>query len=86
MNMRHVSFMRPVFTDEELKRISAPILLLIGDHEIMYEPKKALDRATSLIPDLQAEFIPNAGHMLNRDQPEEVNARALKFLAGDWRQ
>ena len=80
MNMRHLSFMRPVFTDEELGQITAPILLLIGDHEFMYEPKKALDRATSLIPNLHAELIPNASHMLNRDQPELVIKEALDFL------
>jgi pimeloyl-ACP methyl ester carboxylesterase len=83
-NMRRVSFMRPMFTDEELRRITAPILLLIGDREIMYEPQKALDSATQLIPNLQAELIPNANHMLNSDQPKEVNAHVLKFLAGDW--
>jgi len=86
MNMRHLSFMRPVFTDEELKRITVPILLLIGDHEIMYEPKKALDRATSLIPHIQAELVPNASHMLNADQPELVNKKVLEFLlAGSWK-
>ena len=61
-----------------------PILLLIGDHEIMYEPQKALTRATQIISNLKAELIPNAGHMLNSDQPDEVNARVLKFLTGDW--
>ena len=80
-NMRHLSFMRPVFTDDELRQIIVPILLLIGDHEIMYEPKKALERATSLIPDIQAELIPNASHMLNKDQPELVNKKILEFLS-----
>jgi pimeloyl-ACP methyl ester carboxylesterase len=82
-NMRNVLFMRPVFTDEELKRMIVPILLLVGDHEIMYEPEKALDRATWLIHYLQAELIPNAGHMLNSDQPELVDACVLKFLVGE---
>ena len=83
-NMRHVSFMQPVFTDEELRQMTVPILLLIGDHEIMYEPQKALSQAAQLIPNLQVELIPNAGHMLNSDQSEGVNARVLKFLVGDW--
>jgi pimeloyl-ACP methyl ester carboxylesterase len=80
VNMRRVSFMRPVFNDEEFKRMATPALLLVGEHEIMYDPRKALDCATRLIPDLQAELIPNANHMLNSDQPELVNARMLKFL------
>jgi pimeloyl-ACP methyl ester carboxylesterase len=80
MNMRQASFMPPVFMDEEFKKITAPILLLIGDHEIMYEPRKALDCATRLIPNLQVELIPNANHMLNSDQPMIVNERILEFL------
>lgn len=83
MNMRKVSFMRPVFTEEEFKRMDMPILLMIGDHEIMYDPRKALDNATRLIPGLQKELIPNANHMLNRDQVEMINARILQFLKED---
>ncbi len=80
MNMRKVSFMRPVFTDAELKRTGAPTLLLIGDHEKMYDPHKALDCATRLIPNLKTVLIPNASHILNSDQPELINARILNFL------
>jgi len=80
MNVRHLSFMRPVFTDEELREITVPILLLVGDHEIMYEPRKALDRAISLIPNIHAELIPDASHMLNKDQPELVIKEVLDFL------
>jgi pimeloyl-ACP methyl ester carboxylesterase len=83
MNMRKVSFMRPVFIEEEFKRMVMPILLMIGDHEIMYEPRKALNNATRLIPGLQAELIPNAKHMLNSDQAEIINARILQFLRED---
>lgn len=35
------------------------------------------------IPDLAAEIIPNAGHLLIMDQPEIINARILKFLSND---
>ena len=80
MNMRKVSFMRPVFTNQELKQTRVPTLLLIGDHEKMYEPRKALDCAIGLIPNLKTELIPNASHILNRDQPEQINARILNFL------
>ncbi len=83
INMRKVSFMRPVFTEEELKQLVMPVLLMIGDHEILYEPRKALDGATRLIPGLQAELIPNASHMLDRDQAEIINARILQFLMED---
>ncbi len=60
--------------------MTVPTLLLIGDHEIMYEPHKAIDVATRLIPGLQSELIPNANHMLNSDQAVRVNQLITDFL------
>jgi pimeloyl-ACP methyl ester carboxylesterase len=56
-----------VYTDEELKQIKLPALLLIGAGEKIYNPKKAIDRAQRLMPALTAEIIPNVGHTLNND-------------------
>lgn len=81
MNMKVVSFMRPVFTDSELEQMDVSTLLLIGDHEIMYDPQKALDAAARLILHLRAELIPGAGHMLNSDQTVVVDLLILKFLS-----
>ena len=72
-----------VYADEELKQIEMPALLLIGAGEKIYNPKKALDRAQRLMPNLTAEIIPNVGHTLNMEQPETINARILKFLSSD---
>jgi len=72
-----------VYTDEELKQIELPVLLLIGAGEKIYNPKKAIGRAQRLMPDLTAEIIPNVGHTLNMEQPETINARILKFLSSD---
>ena len=35
-----------VFTDEELQTIRTPILLLIGDHEMVYKPERVIRRAS----------------------------------------
>ena len=83
INMQRVSFMRPVFKEEEFKRMVMSVSLMIGDHEILYEPLEALDSASRLIPGLQAELIPSANHMLNSDQAELINARILQFLKDD---
>ena len=72
-----------VYTDEELKQIKLPALLLIGAGEKIYNPKKAIDRAQRWMPDLTAEIIPNVGHTLNMEQPETINARILEFLSSD---
>jgi pimeloyl-ACP methyl ester carboxylesterase len=72
-----------VYTDKELKQVELPALLLIGDGEKIYNPKKALERAQRLMPNLTAEIIPGVGHTLNMEQPEIINARILKFLSND---
>ena len=64
-----------------LRGLSAETLLLLGEHEVIYDPRAALKRASTLIPHLQAEIIPGAGHALNIDQPEIVNRRVLEFLS-----
>jgi pimeloyl-ACP methyl ester carboxylesterase len=68
------------FTDDELRKIKTPALLLIGEKEVILSAPKAIDRAKRLMPDIQAEMIPEASHMLSMDQPEMVDARILKFL------
>lgn len=72
-----------VYTEEELKQIGLPALLLIGDGEKIYNPKKSLERAQRLMPDLTAEIVPDVGHTLNMEQPEIINSRILKFLSND---
>jgi pimeloyl-ACP methyl ester carboxylesterase len=71
---------RPAFSEDEFHNLSLPVLLLIGEREAMYEPRSALNKARSLIPGIQAELIPGAGHMLSTDQPEKVAARIQQFL------
>jgi pimeloyl-ACP methyl ester carboxylesterase len=70
-----------VFSDKELRQIRAPVLLLIGDHEVIYEPEKAIRRATRLVSGLRAEIVPSANHSAQYTAPDFVNARILEFLA-----
>jgi pimeloyl-ACP methyl ester carboxylesterase len=72
-----------VFTDQELKQIDLPSLLLIGTAEKIYNPGKAIERAQNWMSDISAEIIPDAGHLLIMDQPDIINAHVLKFLASD---
>jgi hypothetical protein len=39
------------------------VLLLIGDHEVLYKPERVIRRATQLVSDLKAEIVPNANHV-----------------------
>jgi len=72
-----------VFTDQELKQIDLPTLLLIGAGEKIYNAQKSIQRAQQWMPGLTAEIIPDAGHLLIMDQPEIINARILRFLSSD---
>jgi pimeloyl-ACP methyl ester carboxylesterase len=69
-----------VLADEELQQIKVPTLLLIGREESLYDPQAAVDRATRLMPDVRAELIPDASHLLPTEQPEAVDARISAFL------
>ncbi len=79
--MRAPMHLPPSFRDAELGALRLPVLLLLGEREIMYAPQAALQRARQIIPGIQTEIVPNAGHMLNGDQPEIVNRRILQFLS-----
>lgn len=70
-----------VFTDDELKSVKVPMLLLLGKHEVIYDSQMALHRASSLVPGMEVEMLENAGHVLTMEQPEYVNGRVLRFLA-----
>jgi pimeloyl-ACP methyl ester carboxylesterase len=67
-------------TDEELKRISCPTLLLLGEYELQYDPRRAIDRARRLIPRLQVRLFERAGHGLPMERPDAVNPVILDFL------
>jgi len=74
--------MPSVFPDDELRQIKNPILMLIGDQDRL-NPPKVIEQARRLIPQIETEIIPNAGHMLSIEQPELVDARLMKFLEKD---
>jgi len=69
--------------DEELKKLRLPTLLLIGDHEVLYEADRAIKRAEELVENIQTALIPNASHMVNWEQTELVNSHILNFLSRD---
>jgi pimeloyl-ACP methyl ester carboxylesterase len=70
-----------VFSDAELKKITTPVLLLIGDHEVIYSPERVIRRAKQLIPGLRAEIIPNANHSAQYTAADIVNQKIIEFLA-----
>jgi pimeloyl-ACP methyl ester carboxylesterase len=70
----------PVFSRSELARITAPMLLLIGEYEQLYDPAATLRRARQMKPGIEAEPVPGADHIAAMAQPDWVNARLARFL------
>jgi pimeloyl-ACP methyl ester carboxylesterase len=72
-----------VFSDGDLRKIHTPVLLLIGDHEVIYKPGQAIARATRLVPNLHAVIVPNANHNAEYTAAEFVNKQILDFLIAE---
>ena len=70
-----------VFSDEELRALHMPVLLLIGENEVIYDPAKALDRARALLPNFEGELVPQSNHNMCASQCRIVDARVLDFLS-----
>lgn len=70
----------PLFTDGELRQISALTLLLYGEQDVVYNLSAIRKRAAHLPANFHIDVIPNAGHILDYDQPEAVSARIVKFI------
>jgi pimeloyl-ACP methyl ester carboxylesterase len=67
------------FSDEELLGLNVPIMLLIGEQSVIYNPQRVHMRATKLIRHIHAEIIPNASHALNAQAADLVNERIIQF-------
>jgi len=71
-----------VFSKSELRSVRAPTLLLIGEHERLYDAHAALKVAQERMPGLTGAVIPNASHLASMAQPGDVNERTVRFLRG----
>ena len=69
-----------VFLDNDLRAMHVPTLLLIGEHEVIFEASAAVARARQLIPDVEAEIVPGCRHDMCFSQHRLVDARVLGFL------
>jgi pimeloyl-ACP methyl ester carboxylesterase len=63
-----------------LPGIRVPALVIVGENDKNF--LAAADYMAAKIPEARKVVIPDAGHAPNVDQPEQVNAEMLAFLAG----
>jgi pimeloyl-ACP methyl ester carboxylesterase len=69
-----------IFSDDQLRSVRAPVLLLIGQQEVIYDPAASVERARRLIPHIEADLIPQASHDMTSYRAGIVDQRILRFL------
>ena len=67
------------FSEDELKKIMIPVLVLTGDKDII-NSETGHKKAKEMLSNYKGEVIPNAGHFLTIDQTEIVNKKIIAFL------
>jgi pimeloyl-ACP methyl ester carboxylesterase len=66
--------------EDALRSIKVPTLALLGGRSVVHDPREAVRRAQTFLPNNQTELWPEAGHGLPTEFPEQFNARLLEFL------
>ena len=67
------------FDPEFLRRIEAPVLAIHGADDVITDPAQAR-KLVAGVRNGRAEFVANAGHAVQRDQPEEFLRLVGEFL------
>ena len=68
-------------TEDELRRLVAPTLVMFGRCDRFVDPDRAEELARAL-PNGRCELLPDVGHVIPEEAPERVNAAILEFLRG----
>jgi pimeloyl-ACP methyl ester carboxylesterase len=68
----------PIFSDEELKRLTMPVLLIVGERDLLRDGRRIHRRLSGLVPHLLYSHPLNGGHAL-----VNTSADVLRFLIRD---
>ncbi|MET3026648.1 alpha/beta hydrolase [Flavobacterium sp. UW10123] len=67
------------FSDKELESIQNPVLVLIGDKDVI-NSEESLERAQKHLKNSKTNVVKDSGHFLTIDQPKIVNDAVINFL------
>jgi pimeloyl-ACP methyl ester carboxylesterase len=70
-----------VFTDDQLKQITTPTLLIYGEKEVIYDYSLAIKRAEQYMKNVKIEIIPGGNHLTAVSQPYFTDLAILNFLS-----
>lgn len=54
----------PIYTDEELKKLTMPVMVYAGDQDVLLNSKETITRISKLLPHAKAKLLPGYGHVL----------------------
>jgi pimeloyl-ACP methyl ester carboxylesterase len=69
------------FSDDELKIIKVPTLLILGNKEMIYSAVEAAERASRILPNSKVIMLPDCGHAIPFDAPKEASNAIDSFLS-----
>ena len=65
--------------EHKLGRVTAPTLVLFGEHDAVVPPGNA-ELLAAKLPNARVEILPNAGHVFPFETPEAANQAITRFL------
>jgi pimeloyl-ACP methyl ester carboxylesterase len=68
----------PVFSDEQLRRLNMPVMVIAGAKDAVYPSARCIERLRRLVPRLTDLLLPEAGHAL-----AGLGRPILSFLKGE---
>ena len=79
--LRHLvhAFRWGPYGEEQLAGLDCPVLVLFGTRDRVVIPRKARD-LVRVLPHGTLELVAGAGHMVQEERADEVNAALLRFL------
>lgn len=78
-NISHMWETEPHFTDDQLRSIKVPTLIVDGDHDEAIE-REDTDHMAALIPGAGELILPQVSHFAFLQDPEQFNENLLHFL------
>ncbi len=62
----------PILSDDDLKKLKMPVMLTVGEEDIMLDQRKTARRLAALLPNAKINLLPGAGHFILEQQKRNI--------------
>lgn len=66
--------------DDQLRRVTCPTMLMLGENSRLFDAQRLADRARQLLPNVTLYIEPGGGHGFGYDNPDATMDRVLAFI------